>query len=257
MYCYIHFTLGVGINFIDMGLIAMAVHDTVENDRTKYTQATLLSLYDTVDWTKHRMVIINNNSCVATNQLLTGARKTFNNVTTIKINENIGTSRAINMAIRMRESGEVVFKMDNDVIVHEIGWVDKMERILSERLEIGILGLRRDDVYGELIPDGELLINDDIMGTCTAYNPVMLDKIGYSFQPSPFYGGDDVIMSARSLAAGFNNAFVKDIKITHLDDGNNPYCEWKRQEAAMYIQEISIISNMIKSGEMPYYNDGQ
>ena len=46
-----------------MALIAMAVHDTVENGRSKYTEKTLRTLLDTVDWHDHRLIIVDNNSC--------------------------------------------------------------------------------------------------------------------------------------------------------------------------------------------------
>lgn len=239
-----------------MAMIAMAVHDTADNGRTKYTQETLLSLYDTVDWNKHHMVIINNNSCIATNKILTGTKKSLKNITVINLSENVGTARAINMAIRLRLPNEVVVKMDNDVVVHQSDWVDEMESAIEEWPYIGILGLKRDDVYGDFIKVNKYLMCDDIMGTCTAYNPKMLDKCGYLSQPS-VYGFDDVIFSARSLAAGFRNAFLPHIKITHLDDGLNPYCDWKKREACLHLQNVSIMCDMIKQGKIDFYYDGQ
>lgn len=240
-----------------MSLLAICCHDTVENDRTNYTKETLRSLRETVNNKKHRIFIIDNGSCADTKAVLLGAKKAFNNITLITLSENIGTARGINFGIRSREPGEFVTKMDNDVVVHESGWLDKMEKVFAKRPEIGILGLRRNDVYGELIPDRGLLMNADIMGTCTMFNPALLDKIGLMFQISPKYGGDDVLMSVRSLAAGFKNAFLPSIKITHLDDGKNLYCEWKRREAGVYLHELSIVCDMIKKGDMPYYYDGE
>lgn len=233
-------------------IICMCIHDTDSNDRTKYTGECLSSLFRTVNLFNHRVVLIDNNSCLETKKILNKYRG-WNNITLITLSENIGTARGINYGLRMRKAGEVATKMDNDCIVHESGWADKMEKVFKKRPEIGVLGLKRDDVYGELIPNKGLLMNEDIMGTCTAYNPLMLDKCGFLNQISPYYGGDDVLISARSLAAGFKNAFMKDIKITHLDDGKNPYCEWKRREAGVYLNELSIMVSMIRKGELDYY----
>ncbi len=237
----------------------MAVHDTATNDRTKYTAKTLESLQETVDFKKHRLIVIDNNSCEETKAVLHHYKAEGVIHQLITLNENIGTSRALNMALRQRNPGELTIKMDNDVTVHNPGWLDIMEDYIQTYPHIGILGLKRDDVYGELIPDTtdpNILYNADIMGTCTAFNPLMLDKVGLSMQPSPHYGGDDVLMSARSLAAGFRNAYIKDISITHLDDGQNAYCEWKRAEAAVYLSEMSVMADLIKKGELSYFYGG-
>jgi len=187
-----------------MAIIAIACHDTEDNGRTHYTQETLESLSYTVDLRKHRIVIIDNNSCDETKQylkeyaadvqcMMDGAIRPV----IITLNENVGTARAINFAIQMRQPGEVVCKMDNDVVVHSYGWVEELEQTIAEHPEIGILGLKRDDVYGDFTEEGKLLWSDDVIGTCTAFNPLLLDKVGYLMQPS-VYGFDDVLMSVRS-----------------------------------------------------------
>lgn len=239
-----------------MALIAICCHDTIDNDRSKYTSATLLSIFNTVDFTKHRLIVIDNNSCPVTKTILAAFIKPVINYSVITLPENIGTAAGINFAIKERLPNEVVIKMDNDVVVHQSGWVDELEQVLLERPDIGILGLKRDDVTGEFTEEGKFLFGDDIMGTCTAFNPALLDKVGYMTQPSPHYGFDDVIFSARSLAAGFKNAFLPHIKITHLDDGKNPYCDWKKKEAGVYLQEVGHMCEMIKSGQLNYYYDG-
>ena len=45
-----------------MALIGMAIYDTVENDRPKYTKATLESLKKTVNLIEHTLYIVDNNS---------------------------------------------------------------------------------------------------------------------------------------------------------------------------------------------------
>ena len=247
--------------------IAIAIYDTEENDRTKYTQETLLSLYDTVDWTKHRLWLIDNNSCIATKKLISGAVKSMPNCESITLPENIGTARAINLAMARRSPGDVLIKMDNDVVVHESGWVEKMEEVFRLDPTIGICGLKRTDVWQnpyhadpkyrttmESLSDSvEIEICEDIMGTCTAFNPLLMKSINYMNQLS-VYGFDDVLYSVRSVAAGFRNCFLPSISITHLDDGKSDYSEWKRRHAGENISEIGIMCDMYKSGKIsPYY----
>ena len=239
-----------------MALIAMAVHDTEENGRTKYTKECLDSLFDTVDFNKHRLFVIDNNSCLETFQYIPTKGVKGNECHFVLQLENIGTAAAINKAIQFRKPNEVVIKMDNDVVIHQSGWVDDLEQVFADNPEIGICGLKRDDVYGNFIADGKLLYGDDIMGTCTALNPALLDKIGYYNQFS-VYGYDDSLLSARSLAAGFKNAYLPHIKITHLDEGGTEYTEWKKREASQYLSEATIAIDMYRSGKIsPYYDGG-
>lgn len=244
-----------------MSLIIIAVYDTETNGRTKYTKECLSSLRDTVDLEKHSIIVVNNNSCEETREYLAGLRDIY---TVINLSENIGTARAVNIGLNKRKPGQMCVKMDNDVVVHQSGWIEEMEAVFAERHDIGIVGLKRDDVWQR--PDhenpayrtkmeGKLEICEDIMGTCTGYNPSLMDKIGLLSQPT-CYGFDDVLYSVRSIAAGFTNCFLPSIKITHLDDYKNPYSDWKKRHAGDYIDEVSVMCEMIKSGKLSYYYGG-
>ena len=46
-----------------MALIAMCVYDTEENQRSEYTNKTLQSLAQRVDFRKHRLIVVDNSSC--------------------------------------------------------------------------------------------------------------------------------------------------------------------------------------------------
>ncbi len=249
-----------------MALIAICVHSTDDNGRLKYTKECLNSLAETVNLDEHPVYIINNNSSQETYEFLMEYKDKFD-ITLFNLKENIGTARGINMALALREPKQVCVKLDDDTFInHQDGWVEELEDALQERPDIGILGLKRDDVWQRPTHEdvayrthmeGKFEICPDIIGTCTAFSPALLDKIGFSMQPSPYYGGEDVLMSVRSIAAGFKNAFLPHIKITHLDDGLNPYCDWKRKEAGKYIGELSILCDKIRSGQMSYFYDGQ
>lgn len=236
----------------------MAVHDTEENSRSKYTKECLGSLLDTVDFGKHRIIISDNGSCQETHEIYRGFLSRSNYNENIKFNfniDNLGTAKAVNLGLRTRLYNEVCTKCDNDIVVHQSGWVEELEQVFIDNPEIGICGLKRDDVYGDFTKNGKLLMSDDVMGTCTALNPRLLDAIGYYNQFS-VYGYDDVIFSARSLAAGFKNCFLPHIKITHLDEGGTEYTEWKKQEAQQYLQEVGLLCDAYRQGKAPIYYDG-
>lgn len=236
-----------------MSLLAMCSYSTPENGKLAYLKQTLNSLAKTVNFDKHRLIIINNSQWDVVSKYLNEVGTIP--FTLIEPGENLGTARGINLVLRERQHGEPFLKMDDDLTWHNAGWVDDMVRVLCEHPEIGILGLKRDDVYGELIEDGELLWNSDIMGTCVMFQPDMIERIGGLVQFSEKYGYDDTIYSVRSEAAGFRNAFMKNIRITNLDEGGTEYTEWKKREASVYLQEASIYMEMIKDCRISYYSE--
>lgn len=245
-----------------MSLLMQCIYCTEENDKLKYVKECLVSLADTVNWQKHRLIIINNSPYEEAKEFLKNfelpiGESEWTRTTIcpriIEPDTNLGTANGINLALRQRTPGETCTKLDDDLTWGESGWIEKMEEQIRQYPEIGILGLKRDDVYGEMVEDGDLLWCSDIMGTCTMYNSAMVDKIGGLVQFSPQYGFDDSVYSVRSEAAGFRNAFMKNIRITNLDEGGTEYTEWKKREANVYLQEASIYMDMIKKGKVGYY----
>lgn len=254
------------------------MYDTEENGRSEYTEKTLESLLFSVDFRKHRLVIIDNNSCQRTKDFLSEyvsdvqlLKEDSNSPQVITLDENIGTARAINLGMKMRLPGENVIKMDNDCVVNKLGWVDEMEEAISRDNTIGIIGLKRKDIdfdpnhenenyRSELIglphKAGERWINVErgvyIMGTCTMYNSALIDKIGGLGQPG-VYGFDDSTYSLRSHLAGFWNCYIPHIDIDHIDDGSNPYTLVKQQQASEKWDEYHKLHAGYISGEIPLY----
>lgn len=226
-----------------MALIAMCCHDTEDNGRTEYTRRTLESLMFTVDWSKHRLVIIDNNSCEATKQLIKNWK--LPEWIVITLSENIGTARAVNRGIKLRNNGESVCKLDNDVVIHIADWLDELEEVVARDKSYGIVGLKRKDLRqtpydadpnfrSELIQIPHELgqrwivveVTSDIMGTCTLLSSDLLDKLGGYAQPL-VYAFDDTLMNLRAGLAGFKKCFLPHIDLDHIDTGSNPYSQEK------------------------------
>jgi GT2 family glycosyltransferase len=250
-------------------LIAMAVYDTEENKRTKYTKETVRSLIETTCSKTTRIIIIDNNSCQETKEFLLEIKAS--NISVITNDKNIGTAEAINLAWKTREKGkgEYAVKIDNDVVIHDDKWIEKMIYCFEKEPYLGILGLKRKDLPNK--PDSEeyptslcfikhehekmdewhvIEICNDIIGTCLMFSPKLLDKIGYLYQPK-IYGFDDNLACVRSIEAGFVNAFYPCIEIDHIDDGSTPFTQWKKNQAQIYFQEFEEIKSAILNGENP------
>ena len=256
-----------------MALIAMAVHDTEENGRSEFTIDTIASISKTVDTDKNRIIIINNcsdwNVDIAAELLASGKNKPL----VINLSENIGTARAINLAIQQRRPGEHVIKIDNDVVIHQKGWVERLEECVEREPRIGQVGLKRKDLWEtpwHEIPGNrcELMMlphepgqrwilvekSRHIMGTCVLHSSALLDKVGYMYQPG-VYGYDDTIMSCRANVAGFITCFLSHIEIDHIDPGGTDYIKWKQREAGVYQSEVLDLMKKYVSGEKPVYHE--
>lgn len=262
-----------------MSLIAMAVFDTVENKRSEYTRRTLDSLFHTVNFTKHRLTIIDNNSCQETKDLFSEINESFkeeswgHNINIITNPVNLGTAEAINLAWKERLPGENCVKMDNDVIINHIHWLDELDEAVKRDPSIGQIGLKRKDCAESptaadphftsslrMLPHepGEswIIVEDvsHVMGTCVLHNSSLLERVGYLNQPG-VYGFDDSFMSLRSQLAGFKNCFLSHINIDHIDTGENPYSQEKVKLAAKdWPEYVRIAREYINKQRPLYYN---
>lgn len=258
-----------------MALIAMAVYDTEENGRTALTRRTLISISETVDFNRHRLIVVDNASIPATREMYADFQFIEQ---VIDLDINIGTAAAINQAWKTRKPGEHAVKMDNDVEFRQNGfnWCDQLEDAINRDPRIGICGLKRKDCWETPWHESEFyrstvymlphnpgerwIIGEEVshvMGTCQMYSSALLDKIGYLLQPR-LYGFDDVIASARSTKAGFLNVFLSHIEIDHIDPGDTPYQAWKQQHAGEDMAVAMPFVDKIMSGEQSvYYNPYQ
>lgn len=256
-------------------LICCAVFDTDSNKRTAYTIATYKSMMETVNFDTTEIVFIDNASCDKTKKFLKGIMS--DKVHVITNDKNLGTSGAINIGVyTYSKHGTYNIKCDNDVTFGSHGWADEMVRCIETEPSIGILGLKRVDLPNQpsskeyptnidFIPEHKLgepwfkdriMIEwcDDIIGTCTMFNPSLLDKIGYSWQPA-LYGFEDNLLCVRSLMAGFRNAFLPLIEIEHIDTGASIFTEWKRKQASLYFDVFEKAKEEFLNGKRDlYYN---
>lgn len=224
-----------------MALISMAVYDTEANQRTWMTAITLKSLQHTVNWDRHRLVIVDNNSCEQTKRLLRIAHLFIPNVKIITNTENLGTARAVSRGWRLKKKREHCLKLDNDCSFRQSGWLDAIEDMLDRDKKLGIAACKRSDLEerpdhkeegykSELVmlphnPGQTWLCGEKVLhavGTCTLFSWRLLQKIGELWQIGP-YALDDSIACTRCQASGFWVGFLPNYAIDHVDPGNSDY----------------------------------
>ncbi len=253
-----------------MALIGMAVYSTEENKKDECLEKTLQSLYDTVNFSNHRLMLSVNAFTPYTKIIIERYKNIISNV--IYNDLNIGTAEAINKVWQHKQPNEHCIKMDDDIVIHQNGWLDLMEEAIQRQPNIGIVGLKRKDCWENpnhldsqykstltlLPPMGSKWIIAEqckhIMGTCQMYNSALLDKIGYLYQPG-LYGYDDVLASYRSEIAGFINIHLPQIEIDHIDKGDTGFQSWKERHAGTHTQTvINIVDQYINGSKLIYYN---
>ena len=264
-------------------LLALCVYSTDEYDRVPTTEPCFESLRDTVDWTKHRLVVSDNGSHQKMHDMYDRFQEQFP-FEVIYNGHNIGTANAVNKVWRLRVPGEHVLKADHDWVVHQTGWVDWMEDVFSRDPEIGICGLKRKDLeecpWAEfegyrstlyMLPHekGERWLSVErvahVMGTCQAYNSALLDKMGYLYQGNWKYGFDDSLAAARAQVLGFKSVFLCGFDLDHIDPGAGPtaphggakYTAWKHNVAGQAMGWFNHTRQQYLTGkEDPYYDGG-
>jgi GT2 family glycosyltransferase len=263
-------------------LLAMAVHNTEENQRFNSTKKTIESLVSEGEPFNqsiecHLFIIDNGSTCKKTIDYLSklfhtgGLPNWFGPLTIHRNDKNYGTAAAINKAWRHRQPGQHCIKMDDDVLIHDTFWIQKMYEAIEREPQIGIVGLKRKDCWEHPAhenPDlrSELMMLPHVagqpwivaekvfhvMGTCQMYSSALLDQIGYLYQPS-LYGYDDVLSAHRCHKAGMWSVFLPGIEIDHIDPGNTPYQKWKEDHAATVTNEVIRIAAQYRSGERSIY----
>jgi hypothetical protein len=252
-----------------MSLIGMAVYSTPENKKDDCLRQTLASLNDTVDFTKHRLMLSVNAYTDETMHLL----RMYNHIIDeVFINSsNIGTARAINKCWALREPGEHAIKCDDDWIVDRAGWCDEMEEAIKRDSRIGQCAHKRTDCWehpehpdkdyrSELymlprIPGQTYIVVEKVkhtIGTCVMHSSALLDKVGFLVQPSQ-YSYDDVIMSHRSYIAGFYSCFLPHYTLHHIDEGKTNYQGWKERHASEQTQKVIDVVHAMMRGEKSVY----
>lgn len=252
-------------------------------NRLELTKQCLGSLIETVPEELWDLYIVDNASKDGTQDFLTDFSSKHLHVYTILNKANLGTANAINQVWKLRQPGQHAIKADNDVVIHDSGWLEAMMDCFRLVPMLGLIGLKRKDL-GERpahpfeitqpehpwyrsalfeLSNGWLIeVANHIMGTMTLYRNEAVDKLGYLYQPSGTYGLDDSLACLRLNVAGYEVAFLRGIEIDHIDLGEGgdewlaKYTRWKRRHAGEWLRKYREICEEYKTGERPLYYDG-
>ena len=255
-----------------MALIAMATWCTPENERGKLLECTLDSVLQTVNFDRHRLVVVDNGSTDERAKLALSYKCNdgIRHRNAVELDRNRGTAYAINRAWDAAAPDEVRIKMDDDVVFRSEGWADELEDTIRANPSIGICGLKRKDLDERpdhpkdhyrstlaMLPHepGErwrvVEIVQHVMGTCQAYSPKLIHDIGGLYQMQDegnVYGFDDSLASLRSQLAGYTNCFLPHIDIDHIDPGGTKATQDKSDSAGRWMSRYFEVREEYKAG---------
>lgn len=130
-------------------LIGMCAWDDKVNLRASLTNRSLKSLYETVDFTKHKFVFVDNgstdpDSLAASEEWVAKINeKAPGRAHRILLPENRGTAYAVNLGWHThRLPGEGCLKVDSDITWEEPNWADRLEEA-TNRHRRGVMEQRR------------------------------------------------------------------------------------------------------------------
>jgi len=246
-----------------MSLIALAVFDEDAfdsngeqgNSRTWMTTACLSSLRHTVDWARHRLVVVSNGSCPSTVDAIKFFIDVIPNSRAYYLNKNIGQARALNMAWQLRRPGESCVRVDNDTYFTENNWVERLIEVASVDPTIGIVGLKRPDIETPnpngpvgcwsksnlvMLPhekgDPWTVIEpcEHVLGACLLCSDLLMERIGYLYQGQFAYGVEDILHCRRAKMAGFSSCYIHGgmLSLDPEPDHKHAYQAWKDKTGA-------------------------
>lgn len=255
-----------------MAMLSIVAYDPPGTSRHAMLDKCLDSIVRTVNVVnKHELIIVSNGITQDTRQVIEAYAEDVS-LDFIDGSENIGTARGQNKAWVKRKPGQSVCKVDPDMVMHEPGWLDKLEECVARESKIGLIGLKRKDLaesphnppgqwsHSKLImlphQAGEtwLIVEEvgHVIGSCCLHSSALLDKVGYLWQPG-LYGWDDGDMNCRSHVAGFMNCFYSHFAVDHIDPGGCPFTQWKHVHAGKDMELFLATRRQYAAGNLPLW----
>lgn len=138
--------------------------------------------------------------------------------------ENIGCPQALNWILACwRKPGQHFIKVDNDVVLQTLGWVDTLCTFFDAHPDVVLAGPWYEELLtanqGRIVADhGDWLEVFPIIGHCVAHRGAFLDQAGFFdvLADDHLYGFEDNLMAHRAGAAGYKCAVLKTVTLQNI-----------------------------------------
>ncbi|MCR5545521.1 MAG: glycosyltransferase [Lachnospiraceae bacterium] len=124
-----------------------------------YTKQTLDSLFEKTTYDNYEVVVVDNASTDGTKEYL----RSLDNITLYENEENLGFVRGNNVAIDKIKDGDIVL-LNNDMIIIQEDWLDKMQETAYSADDIGVVGCRLINEEGMFLHAGTVIYPETYWG---------------------------------------------------------------------------------------------
>jgi len=226
----------------------------------EYTKPCLASVLAHSDTSRTEIVVVDNGSTDGTVEYL----KTVPGIATVFNNANLGFVKGNNAALKLIAPDRDVILLNNDTVIDDPDWIEKLQRTAYSGDKIGVVGCRIKRLDGEdfqhagtYIPDrtywgqqfgsGEQDINQypydrDVEGVvfaCVYIRRDLMDVIGFLDEDFfSYYEDSDYCLKARQ--AGFRVVNCGSLTIRHREHGSTSANKVSHSEMFLKSQETFL-----------------
>ena len=193
-----------------------------------------------INFAKYEVMIVDNASKDDTVKIIS---KEFPKINLTKNKQNLGFSRANNIALRKVKT-PFALVLNADAIINE-KVIDRIIKVMKENQQIAMAGpfvyyAENENLENEQIcthikksrhfsEDENCFFNQFITGAAMFMNMKLMKKIGF-FDEGFFLYGEDNEIGKRVIKKGFKTAIVKDTKFHHLSGKSSEITEEERRK---------------------------
>jgi hypothetical protein len=197
----------------------------------------LTSLIEKTKYSNYEVVVVDNGS---SDNSVRWAEENFPWVDVIALDKNygfsVGNNKGIDYALK-KFSPEYVLLLNNDVVIVQENWLQKLVSVAESRESIGIVGCKliypdgRTQYIGtkleskglswlkpsEYLRLPETYIVDAVLGACFLVKMEVIEKIGdldIGFSP---FGNEESDFCFRAKKAGYKSCMVSSVELVHLN----------------------------------------
>jgi hypothetical protein len=204
-----------------------------------YTRACLASLqtHTDLDDGRIRVFVVDNGSTDGTLAYLRG----LDWITLIENGRNLGFVKGNNVGMRAAPADSDILLLNNDTVIEQDSWLDKMQRAAYSAADIGIVGCRMvlpdgrflhagaymplDSFWGQQIGSLEKDVNqyaldrevESVIGACFYIKRAVINQIGL-LNEAFFSYFEDTDYCFQAAAAGYRTLCAGDVTIIHHEN---------------------------------------
>lgn len=250
----------------------------------EYTKQCLTALFENTIYKNYEVVVVDNGSKDGTIEYLESVQnRQPEKLHYIKNNKNLGFTRGNNIAIEKIKENDIVL-LNNDVVIEQKDWLNKMQELAYQEETTGIVGcrminqegyvlhvgsyIRPDDMWGQQIGGGQKDLDqfcdnrevESVAFACVYIKQSLISKIG-GLNEAFFSYFEDTDYCLRAKIAGFKTMYCGEVTILHyqnvsVDKNKQSFSKmflksqrtfkklWKKEIERVYKKKILWYSNI-------------